>query len=176
MLDGENVNHPRNGIMMEYNTHRAWDGFRVSLLCDTSGPGQPVYHLVRFTHKLDGPILAHSMPVQPHPSADDLARSVIHFGSGNRHMDNLNNIRGIEVPHPEICKVHYALARILHASGAAEVLQKILRDETNPDQVAVVRTGLAADPDTEQEDGSSSNAQLFYLWRKLQTAANTTAA
>ncbi|KAJ3558586.1 hypothetical protein NM688_g832 [Phlebia brevispora] len=56
--------------------------------------------------------------------------------------------QGIPLPSPDLLELHKAFARVLHASGAEEYLDEILRDE---EEIAV----LAA-------DGSTDVAPLFY--------------
>ncbi len=66
----------------------------------------------------------------------------------------------VDLPDPDLCNLHCSLGRVLHAAGAAEVVENIIKDEDD-----------FFDGNTQFETVPSQNSEIaaHYLCRKLQS-------
>ncbi|KAK9241563.1 hypothetical protein V1506DRAFT_510306 [Lipomyces tetrasporus] len=104
LLTGPSINDPSNALLLSHAVHKAFDSFRFGLECQDEQYVIRKFSTVR-------------MPQQLGPYADGTA---VTFGQ---------NSRDVAVPSPLLCNLHVAIGRVLHASGAAETINKILQDE-----------------------------------------------
>ncbi|KAF8523340.1 hypothetical protein BU17DRAFT_86082 [Hysterangium stoloniferum] len=104
------INHPANAINIEINAHDSMDQKLAWGIEARSANHKWIYHfrVVRPTH------------VSPTISLDD--GDEIEFGKGNGGNT-------VQLPDPHICNLHLAVARVVAASGAADVFDKYLEDD-----------------------------------------------
>ncbi|KAF8523358.1 hypothetical protein BU17DRAFT_63926 [Hysterangium stoloniferum] len=104
------INHPANAINIEINAHDSMDQKLAWGIEARSANHKCTYHFraVRPTH------------VSPTISLDDGGE--IESGKGNGGNT-------VQLPDPHICNLHLAVARVVAASGAADVFDKYLEDD-----------------------------------------------
>lgn len=115
-VTGDSINNPANGIMMEKGAHSAFGSYRFGIEC-TDVPNSPTpEYRVRFVHQ--------NLP----KSLDGCDGRILHFGQWEttREPDKLNYTN---LPNPAYLRTHMAIAKVLHASGAGEVIDQIFREE-----------------------------------------------
>ncbi|KAK9319196.1 hypothetical protein V1517DRAFT_60403 [Lipomyces orientalis] len=105
LLTGEMINDPSNALLLDALTHAAFCLFKFSLECQDDR-----YFFRRFApdRKLPTEVLRHR------------DNEEIIFGRASRSVAR---------PLPLLCNLHYAIARVLWASGAAENIANALADE-----------------------------------------------
>ncbi|KAI9763442.1 MAG: hypothetical protein M1840_000525 [Geoglossum simile] len=157
-LAGNNINKPYNAILLDATSHDAFDAVDFSIRVDTSQTPTR-YHLVKFTDRLPAQISQKASSHTQQITNASIAKSLVYFGNGDQGLQ-------VPLPDPEICNVHFALACVLHASGAAEALQLVLRDESER-ELRASRPSLSTIPKTGCDPG------FFYLWRRLLGAGGT---
>ena len=135
-VKGKRINHPSNGFLGQANIHTQYDRFCFSIRADTSM--SPVVYRIHCFREL-GPTLnqkaAQGAPLQ--------------FGRADFH----------HLPNPALCNLHYSIGRVLRASGAAEVIDKILKDEEELREPGAPFSTVPASGEHSRE--------TFYLERRL---------
>ncbi|PGH06111.1 hypothetical protein AJ80_08217 [Polytolypa hystricis UAMH7299] len=106
------LNRPDNGILLESAAHAAFDSYRNGIECDNDE-----YHLIFIDDCFPPPLSLHGRNGRTLP-----------FGSWQRRNAN-PNVPLEPLPNKSYLRMHLALARVLHASGADEIIDKILQDE-----------------------------------------------
>ena len=125
-----------NAILVDPNSHLSFNLFCFAIGADTA-TSPPTYYLEAFEDMT--PILT--------AKASD--KTPIPFG----------RVRNQDLPDPALCNVRLAISRVAHACGAAEVVDRILRDEEDMSE------RLPNAP------GSSTVPELFYFNRRLEALA-----
>ncbi|KAK9372527.1 uncharacterized protein V1513DRAFT_451970 [Lipomyces chichibuensis] len=102
LLTGQSINDPFNALLLDAKSHKFFDSFQFGLECQNGR-----YVLRKLGTKLPN-------EVHRHDDGDEIV-----FGRQSQHA----------LPSPLLCNLHLAVGRVLHASGAAEAIDKILQDE-----------------------------------------------
>jgi len=107
----ENINHPRNAFNVETNAHDSFDALKWGIEA-IQAEGQTTYRFRRVA--------------QVSPTICRKDGDVISFNSGM-------NGTMIDGPDPVFCNLHLAIARVLHASGAADIIAEVYSDDNGED-------------------------------------------
>lgn len=112
LFDGAAINQPSNVFLLDQEAHIYFDKFRWGI-CATTEPDEFVttYRLTKVSRVTGRAI---SMV---------LDNKKIDFGAANPAPGS------IPLPDPTLCNLHLAIARVIHASGAGEAIDRILRRE-----------------------------------------------
>ena len=122
----ENINHPRNAFNVESNAHDSFDALRWGIeAIQADGQVnsfiapqtiQPLnYYWKQTTYRF-----RQVVPASPTIRRED--GDVISFNGGTDGTM-------IEGPDPAFCNLHLAIARVLHASGAADIIAQVYGDD-----------------------------------------------
>ena len=136
-LSREKINKVSNTFLGDLRSYEMFNSFRFSIKADTAS-SPTMYYVEAFDDRL-GLILDNK--------ASD--KTPIPFGRVTNH----------DIPDPVLCNVRAAIAHVLHASGAVDVIRRILYDEKG------MREHLPSTP------GPSISTELFYLDRRLEALA-----
>ncbi|KAK9324479.1 hypothetical protein V1517DRAFT_49340 [Lipomyces orientalis] len=101
----ENINDPSNGLLLDLESHRAFDKYKFGLECQDKH-----YRIRRLVEDnlLPDEVFHH----------DD--GEVVLFGQGPQNH---------ALPSPLFCNIHLAIGRVLHESGVARLIDEIQQDE-----------------------------------------------
>lgn len=122
----ENINHPRNALNLETNAHDSFDALQWGIEA-TQAEGQvngfiapqtiqPLnYYWKQLTYRFREVVVR--SPIIRREDGD-----VISFNRGT-------NGTMIDGPNPAFCNLHLSIARVLHASGAADVIAEVYGDD-----------------------------------------------
>ncbi|KAK9234859.1 hypothetical protein V1525DRAFT_349445, partial [Lipomyces kononenkoae] len=104
------INSPSNIFCTDHSTHQSFDLFIIGVEY-LNGP----YRLRKIVPEDadEGPFMSHCQ------DGDQ-----VNFGTGPQG-------NAIDLPDGELFNIHLAIARVLHASGAGEVINNVLQDEKN---------------------------------------------
>ncbi|KAK9311099.1 hypothetical protein V1524DRAFT_83290 [Lipomyces starkeyi] len=104
LLTGANINDPSNALLLPAGSHKFFDAFQFGLECQNRR---------YFLRKVPGTRL--NRQLQLHDEGDEII-----FGRQSRR---------IPPPSPLFCNLQLAVGRVMRASGAAETIDMILKDE-----------------------------------------------
>lgn len=101
---------------MEKGAHSAFSGYRFGIECmDVPQSSIPAYR-VRFVHD--------NLP----KSLEGCDGRILHFGQWETSREP-NKLSYTNLPNKAYPQTHLAIAQVLHASGAGEVIDQIFREE-----------------------------------------------
>lgn len=103
LIEGSDIDRPRNAITLTRDLHNSFGNFDV-FFEPVPGEDQHTYRIRSFFHP-------HLMPNLP------VVRTLY-----------LTENRNIEPPSSRLLALHYAIAHILHLSGAGEHIARIIKD------------------------------------------------
>ncbi|KAK9325313.1 hypothetical protein V1517DRAFT_190625 [Lipomyces orientalis] len=129
ILGGRGINHPSNIFCTDHDTHLKFDQFIIGVEYLN---GQYLLRKVD-PRKARGPFIAHCQ------DGEELI-----FGLGPKG-------RSVDLPDGELFNIHLAIGNVLHASGAGEVIDRVLQDEED------FNNGIVED------EASSSRISAFAL-------------
>jgi len=109
LLGGSQVNGPWNAMLMDPAAHKDYDKHRWGIEALQNHDGSYTYRSVWVADN-------------DFPRFRFTSRQ-LWFGRKQQFQDE-----PISLPHPLLCNLHLAVARILHMSGAGEVIDAVLRD------------------------------------------------
>ena len=132
---GEDLNKLSNAFMLDPRSRTAFNSFQFSIAAEASPFQTTTYRVVTFR------CLSYIL------NSKNATRAPLNFGRVN--FDQL--------PDADLCNLHLAIAKVLHASGAKEAIQEFIDDQKD----APHGRTLAVTPDTSNTSGIS------YLNRKL---------
>ncbi|KAK9350473.1 hypothetical protein V1505DRAFT_314652, partial [Lipomyces doorenjongii] len=121
VLRGKRINSPSNIFCTDHDTHLLFDEFIVGIQYLN---GQYLLRKI-VQEEAQGAYISHCLDGEE-----------VMFGTGPRGHE-------IEFPDGELFNIHLAIAKVLHASGAGEVIGKILQDEEDFNE-GIVEDGPSA--------------------------------
>lgn len=168
-LTSESLNKPDNGMMMEVAAHGAFDSYRISIeCCDNNSRDDDT----GFTCNLTFIDNHHNRRLPPKSLADCNGRE-LPFCLWQRRSQSHPNTPQHEHPNRTYLEIHLAIARILHASGAGEVIDDMLCEE---EEMKAATGNLPANYDPADDDALTSCGRswgptsLSYVDRRLGEA------
>jgi hypothetical protein len=151
-IDEKSINDARNGMMMQHDTHDTFDDYKIGIEPQTRPDGTIAYVLRLLSQRLPSEL----------QGKDGMH---LQFGAWQqRYFPN----KQYELPDPELLRTHLAIGRVLHASGAAEVVDQILREEEDMKQTVGSLSGVTTG-NMDREEGSEpwDSIALRYVDRSL---------
>ena len=138
-IEGEKINDMSNAFLVDTIQHDLYDRFSISVTADESTI-PPTYRLVC----LDDDVGSLCEDVR-----DKIRnRTPLAFGSKNP----------VGLPNPKYFNAHHAIGRVIRATGAAEIVASVLRDDKDSDE-EMAHLGRGAEQDS---------VALSYLDEKLK--------
>ncbi|KAK9241924.1 hypothetical protein V1506DRAFT_509955 [Lipomyces tetrasporus] len=107
LLTGENINDPSNGLLLDLESHQAFDKYKFGLECQDKHYSIRILVARRFL-----PLI-----VRRHDDGE-----AVFFGQGPQDH---------ALPSPLFCNIHLAIGRVLHESGVARLIDEIQQDEND---------------------------------------------
>ncbi|KAK9260761.1 hypothetical protein V1519DRAFT_484075 [Lipomyces tetrasporus] len=102
LLTGENINDPSNGLLLDLESHQAFDKYKFGLECQDNHYSIRILIARRFL-----PLIV------------------------RRHDDGDAGPQDHALPSPLFCNIHLAIGRVLHESGVARLIDEIQQDEND---------------------------------------------
>jgi hypothetical protein len=157
-IDESSIDDSRNGILMDLNSHRAFDNYKIGIEPQTRPDGTLAYVLRLFSQRLPSTL-------------QGLDGRHLQFGIWQQQYFPSKQY---ELPGPELLRTHLAVGRVLHASGAAEAIDHILREEEDMQQRVGNLSGVTAG-DAGPEEGSQpwDSIALRYVDRSLSNLTSS---
>ena len=106
-MERKELNKLPNAFMLDPRSHTAFDSFAFSIAAETSPYQTTTYRVVTFQD------LSYIL------NSKNTTRTPLNFGRAN--FDQL--------PDADLCNLHYAVAKVLHASGAKEAIREFVNDQ-----------------------------------------------